>query len=301
MTSVRIAAHVLSLALLGSVLAAQAPPEGPGPSAAVESDAVPFFTRVLIRSEKLASESKLWVKNRNGEIVVVGWEKEEMHLTAEIRDTDRRKVELVIKQKGGDLDIETLFQQPFWSFDWGLVQTPRCDLTIFVPRRLSGFFRTTNGSIFISYLDGYAHCETTNGDILLKHLSGEVNSETKNGTIECQDLQARIKAVTTNGPVILVAVDGGILAETTNGSILAKGLNGWGEGIALTTTNGSIDVSLGDALGEITAESTDGNLDIRIPEAKVLEVSKQSARLLLPGRAQKIRLRTTNGNITLRE
>lgn len=301
MTSVRVAAHVVSLALLGSVLAAQAPPEVPGPSAAVESDAVPFFTRVLIRSEKLASESKLWVKNRNGEIVVVGWEKEEMHLTAEIRDTDRRKVELVIKQKGGDLDIETLFQQPFWSFDWGLVQTPRCDLTIFVPRRLSGFFRTTNGSIFISYLDGYAHCETTNGDILLKHLSGEVNSETKNGTIECQDLQARIKAVTTNGPVILVAVDGGIMAETTNGSILAKGLNGWGEGIALTTTNGSIDVSLGDALGEITAESTDGNLDIRIPEARVLEVSKQSARLLLPGRTQKISLRTTNGNITLRE
>ena len=91
------------------------------------------------------------------------------------------------------------------------------------------------------------------------------------------------------------------MAETTNGNILAKGLNGWGEGISLTTINGSIDVSLGDASGEITAESTDGNLDIRIPEAKVLEISKRSARLQLPGRSQKISLRTTNGTITLRE
>jgi len=300
MTSARVAVHVLSLALSGTLLA-QATPEPSLPPPTSESESAPFFTRVLVRSEKLVSGAQLWVKNRNGEIVVVGWEKEEMHLTAEIRDTDRRKVELVIKQKNGGLDIETVFQQPLWSFDWGLVQTPRCDLTIFVPRRLVGYFRTTNGSLFISYLDGYAHCETTNGDIQLKHLSGEVNSETKNGTIESQDLQARIRAVTTNGQVILIGVDGGIAAQTTNGDILAKGLNGWGEGISLTTTNGSIDVSLGQLMGEITAESSDGSLDIRIPDAKVVAASKQSAHLLRPGRTQKISLRTTNGNITLRE
>jgi DUF4097 and DUF4098 domain-containing protein YvlB len=241
------------------------------------------------------------VKNRNGDIVVVGWEKEELQLTAEIRDTDRRKVELIIKQKNGDLDVETVFQQPLWSFDWGLVQTPRCELTIFVPRRLSGFFRTTNGSVFISYIDGYAHCETTNGDILVKHLSGETHLETKNGTIECQDLQARIQAVTTNGQLILIGVDGGIQAQTTNGNILAKGLNGWGEGIAIVTTNGSLDISLGDATGDVTAESSDGSLDIKIREAKLIESTKQSAHLLVPGRTQKISLRTASGNITLRE
>jgi DUF4097 and DUF4098 domain-containing protein YvlB len=174
-------------------------------------------------------------------------------------------------------------------------------MTVFVPRRLSGYFRTTNGSIFISYLDGYAHCETTNGDIQVKHFSGEAQVETKNGTIEGLDLQARIKAITINGQVLLTGVDGGVVAETTNGNIVAKDLNGWGEGISLSTTNGSIDIALGEATGEITAESTEGSLDIKIPDAKVLEISKRSAHLKVPGRKQKISLHTINGTITLRE
>ena len=303
MAFARVTAHVLSLALTSS-LVAQAPTlpsEAPEEQAASEGTSLPGITRVLIRAEKLASGAKLWVKNRNGDVCVVGWEKEEMHLTAEIRDTDRRRVELVIQQKDGDLDIETVFQQPFWSFDWGLVLSPRCEMTIFVPRRLLGYFRTTNGSIFISYLDGYAHCETTNGDIQVKHFSGEAYAETKNGTIEGQDLQARIKAITTNGHVLLTGVDGGIVAETTNGNIVAKALNGWGEGISLRTINGSIDIALGEAAGEITAESADGSLNIKIPDAKVIESSKRSAHLKVPGRMQKISLRTTNGTITLRE
>ena len=300
MTSARFTAPVLSLMFAGSLLA-QSPAATPEAQDAAEDTSIPGITRVLIRAEKLASGSKLWVKNRNGDISVVGWEKEEMHLIAEIRDTDRRRVEVLIQQKDGDLDIETVFQQPFWSFDWGLVLSPRCEMTIFVPRRLSGFFRTTNGSIFISYVDGYAHCETNNGDIQVKHFSGEALLETKNGTIEGQDLQARLRATTTNGRVLLTSVDGGIAAQTTNGNIVAKDLNGWGEGISLLTTNGSIDISLGEAAGEITAESSEGSLDIKIPEAKVIGLSKRSAHLKVAGRMQKIDLRTTNGTITVRE
>jgi DUF4097 and DUF4098 domain-containing protein YvlB len=231
----------------------------------------------------------------------MGWDKEEMYLTAEIRDTDRRRIDLVIQRKDADLDIETVFQQPFWSFDWGVVQSPRCELTIFVPRKLSGYFRTTNGSLFISYVDGYARCETTNGDIQVNDIQGEVHASTKNGAIEGRDLDARIKASTSNGQLMLVNVSGGITAETSNGNIVAKTLNGWGEGIFLGTTHGSIDIALGEATGEITAECSEGNLDIQIPDAKVLEMSKQSAYLKIPGRAQKIKLRTTNGTITIRE
>ena len=303
MTSARFQAQALALALASSLLAQRPPAPSAAPETldSSESTSIPGITRVLIRTEKFVSGSKLWVKNRNGDIRVVGWEKEEMHLTAEIRDTERRRVELVLQQKEGDLDIETVFQQPFWSFNWGLVLSPRCELTVFVPRRLLGDFRTTNGSIFISYIDGYAQCETTNGDIQVKHFSGEAHIETKNGMIEGLDLQARIQASTTNGHVILTNVAGGIVAETTNGNIIAKSLNGWGEGISLSTTHGSIDITLGEAAGEITAESTDGSLDIKIPNAKVIEISKRSARLRVPGRMQKIGLHTTNGTITIRE
>jgi hypothetical protein len=300
MTSARFTAHVLALVLSGSLLG-QDSSDSPEPQDAAESTTILGITRVLIRAEKLASGSKLWVKNRNGDIQVVGWEKEEVHLIAEVRDTDRRRVELVIQQQEGGLDIETVFQQPFWSFNLGYVLSPRCEMTVFVPTRLLGYFRTVNGSIFISYLDGYAHCETTNGDIQVKHFSGEVLIQTKNGTIEGLDLQARVKASTINGQILLTDVDGGIVAETTNGNIVAKTLNGWGEGISLSTTNGAIDLALGEATGEIMAESSNGSLNIKIPDAKVIGISKRSAHLKVAGGMQKISLRTTNGTITIRE
>jgi DUF4097 and DUF4098 domain-containing protein YvlB len=300
MNAVRFIALLLALALHGPLFA-QSPPPSSESTESADAPSIPGITRVLIRTEKLASGSNFWVKNRNGDIYVMGWDKEEIYMSAEIRDTDRRRVELVIQRKNGGLDIETTFQQPFWSFDWGLVASPRCEMTIFVPRKLLGYFRTINGSLFVSYVDGYTRCETTNGDIQVKDVTGEAYVETKNGSVEGRDLEARIKAITTNGQVMLTNVSGKIEAETTNGNILAKNLNGWGEGISLGTTNGSIDIALGDATGEITADSTDGNLDIKIPDAKVITLSKRSARLRIPGRLQKINLKTTNGTITIRE
>ncbi len=274
---------------------------GPETPDVEESTSIPPISRVLVRSEKLAPGAKIWVRNRNGDIRVMGWDKEEMHLTAEIRDTDRRRVELAIRPKEGGLDIETLFQEPMWSFSWGVVLSPRCEMTLFVPKQVSGYFRTTNGSLHVSYVEGYARCETTNGDVRVSDASGEIHMATRNGSLEGVDLSARVRATTSNGQVLLANVFGGISAETTNGSIEARNLDGWGEGISFTTTNGSIHVSLGDATGDVSAQSVEGMLDIRLPGARVLETSKQHALLRVPGRMQKIVLRTTNGTITVRE
>ena len=254
------------------------------------------------RFEHLASGSKLWVKNRNGSIKVTGWDKEEVDLVAEIRDTERRRIELVIQHKGPDLDLEAVFQQPAWSLGFGFVASPRCEMTLNVPHRILAHFRTTNGGVFAVNLDGFAHCETTNGDIQVRDIAGEVLAETTNGSIEATRLHARIKGDTTNGHIRLEDVEGGVTMETTNGAIKARNLDGWGEGIRLETTNGSIEVELGKAMGELTAENTNGTLDIALGNRKVesSHISKHSASLVIPGRTQKIHLETTNGAIRVR-
>lgn len=293
-------AHALTMVLVSPLFAQPALPAGESLEEE-DSPVLPPITRVLVRVEKMRPGSKFWLKNRNGDVRVMGWDKEEMHLTAEIRDTDRRRIDLKIQPKDGGVDVETLFQEPLWSFDWGVVLSPRCEMTVFVPRKVLGYFRTTNGSLFVSYVDGYAHCDSVNGDIEVRDISGEVRATTKNGSIEGKDLEARLRASTTNGQMRLANITGGVNVETMNGNILAKNLNGLGEGLTLTTANGSIDLSVGQATGDLTAESADGTLDLRLPDADVLALSKQSVHLRLPGRNQKIVLRTTNGSITLRE
>lgn len=297
----RIRPHAAVAALLvGGCLLAQAPPPPPPPPPVegMAPPALPGATRTEKRNEPLAFKAKLWVKNRNGGIRVVGWDKEEVALVAEIRDSDRRKVDLVVQRRGADLDIEAVFEKPSWSF--GFVQSPRCEMSLSVPRRLLGHFRTTNGPVVVSGLEGYARCETTNGDVRVRDITGEVHAETTNGTLDARSLKARLKGETTNGRILLEDVEGGLVAETTNGSIRARNLDGWGEGISLETTNGSIEIELGRAAGELMASNSNGSLDIRVTGAEVMEISKHSAHLRIPGKAQRIRLETTNGSIRVR-
>lgn len=300
MRSVKLSA-TLSALVLGTVLLAQAPPppppEPPPPPAAPDPPSS-GPVRLENRSEKLSYGSKLWVKNRNGSIKVTGWNREEVALKAEIRDTEQRPINLVIQRKGEGLDIEAVYQQPTWHF--GFTKSPHCQMTLSVPQKLLGHFRTTNGSVSVANLEGYARCETTNGTVTLKEIAGEVLAETTNGNIDARKLRARIKGGTTNGRIILEEVLGGIKMETTNGSITARDLDGWGEGISLETTNGSIDLELGKATGDLEAGNTHGGLDIKVPTAQVLELSKHTAKLKIPGKLQKIVLDTTNGSIKVR-
>jgi hypothetical protein len=256
---------------------------------------LPSGSRTEQRMEKLAPGSKLWVKNRNGAIRVSGWDRDEVALTAQIRDSAKRRVDLVIQHKGADLDIEAAFQQPSWSF--GVYVSPRCEMTLQVPRRILGHFRTTNGSVSAENLEGYARCEATNGPIHVSRIKGEVLVDTTNGSIEARGLEARIKGSTTNGNITLEEVAGGIHLETTNGRIRARNLDGWGEGIHLESTNGGIEVRLGRASGDLRAENSNGSMDIQVPGAQVVEITKHSAHVRIPGRSQTIRLETTNGSI----
>ena len=264
---------------------------------AVAQEEVRPATRTETRTEALASGAKLWVKNRNGAINVSGWDKDEVALSAEITDSENRRIDLVIQRQGPDLDIEALFQQPMLSLGLGLATSPRCRMTLSVPRRLLGHFRTTNGPICVDTVEGYVRCETTNGDILLNDLAGEVQADTTNGNVEAKGLHARIRGGTENGRIDLEDVDGQVKMETTNGFIKAKNLEGWGEGISLESTNGAIDLELGRATGDLLAQNANGSIRVKVANGQVLEVSKHRVHVRIPGKLQKIVVGTTNGSI----
>ena len=123
---------------------------------------------------------------------------------------------------GPDLDIEALFQQPRLSLALGPAPSPWCRMTLNVPHRLLGQFRTTNGPIAVEAVAGFVHCETINGDITLSGIAGEVLAETSNGNVEARGLHARIRGGTANGRIVLEDVDGQVKMETTNGFITGQ-------------------------------------------------------------------------------
>ncbi len=292
--------------VLTVMLAAQVPPTPPTPPVPPTPPAPPSDmsfspTRTESRLEMLAYGSQLWVTNRNGGIKVEGWNQEKVDLTAYIRDTQGRHIDLKVERLGDGLAIEAVWPKTGW-FNFGFfgTQSPRCEFVLKVPRRIVSNYATTNGTISVKGIEGYAGCDTTNGDIRVSDIKGEVHASTTNGGIIASNLFARIKGGTTNGDLDLENVAGGVDLDTTNGSISAKGLDGWGEGIRLESTNGEIEVALGQAKGDLQADNTNGRLDIKLSGVDVVNMEKHEAHIRIPGRTQKIILSTTNGAITVR-
>lgn len=286
---------------LGGALMAQTPPPMPPEPPSVEGAEAKGDVRMELRTMRLPMNKCLWVRNRNGSIKVVAWDKEEVSLSAEIRDSRRRRVTLRTDAVADGLDIEAVVEQPRWTFSFGFVTTPRCEMTLSVPRRLKLHCRTANGHVQVSGLEGFTRCETANGDILVRDLVGEAHVQTVNGDIEARRLKARMQGGTSNGRILLDEVLGGIHLETSNGDIRARGLDGWGEGIQLTNTNGSVEVELGRATGDLSARNVSGNLDIKVPGMQVFEMTRHRAQVKVPGRSQAIQLRTVTGNIRVRQ
>jgi len=245
--------------------------------------------------EPMNMGAKLWIKQVDGRVDIEGWDKAEVALQAEYRDGSRgEKAELQLRNvsEGLEIEVKTPHRHRI-QFGPG----PFCHLTLKVPRKLNVAVRSVDGNISVKDLDGYARCETVDGRIRLENLSGEAFTHTTDGGIEARNLKARIKGRTVDGNILLENVEGGVDLSTTDGNIEARDLDGWGEGIFLTTGDGSIRLKLGKAKGNLDARTGDGQLEVTAPGLQIQEMGSNRLRARIPGREQDIRLRTGDGRI----
>ena len=178
--------------------------------------------------------------------------------------------------------------------------------------------RTSNGSIRTQSIMGDLFAQTSNGNNEVKGAQGNVDLRTSNGRIEVRDVLGNAEVNTSNGAVIaeliggdltgstrnsrvdIQKVSGAIDLSTSNGSIKADGLDGKGKGISLATTNGSIDVTLGQAEGMLEARAGKRNrVHLEIPNIQPT-VDGSTTRAKIGTGDQAIELKTTNGRITVR-
>ena len=125
---------------------------------------------------------------------------------------------------------------------------------------------TTNGDISISGASGPIEVRTTNGQLKLLGVSGDVTGTTTNGSVRAEigslDASDTVELQTTNGNVTVYlpsTLKASVAASTTNGKVNSsfpitltgamstksiRGTIGGGQGaaLALTTTNGNIQV-----------------------------------------------------------
>jgi hypothetical protein len=125
---------------------------------------------------------------------------------------------------------------------------------------------------------------------------------TTNGGVHCVNLESVVEAATTNGNVE-VSTSEWASARTTNGGVrVAMGNAKWSGELELTTTNGSVDVTLpASAEFKVDAATTNGGIRSDFPITVQGTFGPKTLSGTVGGGGRDLKVATTNGGIELKK
>ena len=237
------------------------------------------LTETVDRTFNVRPGANVTLKNVNGRITVKAWDQPRVKVVAvkEV-EADRDDVKNAMKElrvefveRDGGLSINTRYpnedRKAASIFDWMFGDHVQAEVQydLMVPRTMNVDVTNTNGSIHLSDVTGKHELDTTNGKIEVTRCAGSLDASTTNGSITAE-LQKVAK----------------------------------GQPLSFSTTNGRIEVAVPANLAvDVDAGTTNGSIKTDLPVATT-KIGSNSLRGSINGGGTPLRMRTTNGGISIR-
>ncbi|MFL6246689.1 MAG: DUF4097 family beta strand repeat-containing protein [Thermoanaerobaculia bacterium] len=237
------------------------------------------LTETIDRTFDVRAGADFVLSNVNGGINITSWDQPKVRVIA-YKEVDGDRDE--VKKALAELKVE---MQPR---NGGLV------VTTHYPRENNG------GSSLLDWLTG-DHIDANVRYEVTVPRSMNVDVTNTNGAIHLTDVNGKHELDTTNGKIEVKRCSGSLDASTTNGSINAELVRvAQGQPLRFETTNGRIEVALPASTGaDVDASTTNGSISSDLPVATT-RTSSNSLRGTINGGGTSLRMRTTNGGITIR-
>ncbi len=221
-----------------------------------------------------------------------------VHLVARGSEEALANVTLDATQSGDEVTVVMRRDKGSWGNWFNRSWNGDGNIVITVPRRIATSVHTGGGSVDLKDTTGAASLHTSGGDIVTKNLEGNLEARTSGGGITSDTIRGDIDASTSGGDVRLLSVDGRISARTSGGSVECS-LVGANRGITLSTSGGSIRLTLPRATtGDVEAKTSGGSITTELPVATT-EVKEGHLEGSLNGGGQRIELHTSGGSISM--
>ena len=161
--------------------------------------------------------------------------------------------------------------------------------------------RTSGGSITLISCQGKVDVQTSGGSIKIGEVEGEVIAHTSGGSIEIEKARGIVNTKTSGGSIAIEEAFGAIQARTSAGSIKARFSGQPQADSELSTSAGSVTVTLAEGVAvTVDANTRAGKVSADIPVANANQVSRTSLYADIGGGGPKLVLRTSAGSIYLR-
>ncbi len=223
------------------------------------------------------------------------------------------------KHTGSDVTIEADWKGGRGFFSGG--NRIRVHFMVTVPEQYDLDLRTSGGSISVSDIQGEVKANTSGGSLKIETVKGEVQARTSGGSIRLEGctgdadvktsggsirigkVHGEVKANTSGGSISVDEVMGRINAHTSGGSISVYISKQPAGDCSLRTSGGSITAKLAEDIKvDVDAKTSGGRVTTDFPvTTRTGELSKHKLQAQINGGGPELYLRTSGGNIRIRE
>jgi hypothetical protein len=208
-------------------------------------------------------------------------------------ELEEEELTLTIIKTGNSLDIEVKYPTDYFTLDWR--DRINIDFKIYAPKATACDLRTSDGNVSLLGLSAPQRLRTSDGNIMITDVTGEVAGVTSDGNIKAEKINGATTVKTSDGNIILQDVVGNVETVTSDGDIRVGNVTG---NVRSTTSDGNIDLIK--VKGENTASTSDGDIYFQdLSGSLVASVSDGSIKGNIIELTSQLRAKTSDGSIEI--
>jgi hypothetical protein len=193
------------------------------------------------KTEPIAKDGKVEVKNISGDVEVRTWDRSEVKIDAvkvsrasstEKAKENAQKVNIEVNREDGILRIESVYPRPSIK---GLNVSIEYSVTI--PSESSIEARSLSGDVTLENIGGKAAAETKSGDVGINGARNGARGETMSGDVTVSDIENGVYCRTASGEVLARNVSGNAELNCVSGDVTAENVRG---DVEAETVSGSV-------------------------------------------------------------
>ncbi len=200
-------------------------------------------------------------------------------------------------QDGNTVEIEAEVHERVAGF---VVSTVRLEVDVYLPRETDLSVRSVDGDVTMEPVSGRLEIRTVDGSLRARGLKGDVVLESVDGSIDAQDLDGRLRLRTSDGDAIIRGRFDRVTATSVDGDLRVTAERGsrMGDEWGFESSDGNLDLRIpGDLKASFEAHTSDGSLDLNLPLRLQGRISRNAVRGDLNGGGPIMRLRSVDGEI----
>ncbi len=231
-----------------------------------------------------------------------------------------RNIDVHFEHSGKDVRVVLDYNRGLSNFWNSVGKYLKVKFMVTVPREYNVDLQTSGGSISVDDLNGEVKSYTSGGSLYFGSIAGPVYGKTSGGSITLRDCKEQVKVTTSGGGIDIGEVSGNVTAHTSGGSIKIDKVMGIIDArtsggsvtayiskqpqgnCSLKTSGGTVTAYLArDVKVTVNASTSGGKVQTDFPVMVQGILNKRSLNAEINGGGPELFLRTSGGNIYIKE